>query len=80
MSGSSIVPSTLECEARICSSSVEPARGRPTMKIGSGRSQPQPRRAAKNSAVQTSFCKRVLRSIGAILKRLSAFFSALPRS
>ncbi len=34
MSASSIVPSTCECEARICSSSVEPARGRPTMKIG----------------------------------------------
>ena len=36
MSCNSIVPSTLEWLARICSISVEPARGRPTMKIGSG--------------------------------------------
>jgi len=34
MFASSIVPSTFECEARICSMSVEPARGSPTMKIG----------------------------------------------
>ena len=48
MSASSIVPSTWECEARICSSRVEPARGRPTMKIGSrirrSRSPGAPRR------------------------------------
>ena len=31
-----MVPSTCECEARICSSSVEPARGSPTMKMGAG--------------------------------------------
>ena len=35
MSGSSIVPSTCEWLDRICSIRVEPARGRPTMKIGS---------------------------------------------
>ena len=40
MSGSSIVPSTAEWLERICSISVEPARGRPTMKIGSGAGQP----------------------------------------
>ena len=36
MSGSSIVPSTCEWLARICSIRVEPARGMPRMKIGSG--------------------------------------------
>ena len=56
MSASSIVPSTCECEARICSSSVDPARGRPTMKIGDGSSQPQPCRCSKNSRVQSSIC------------------------
>ena len=40
MSGSSDVPSTWLCDERICSISVEPARGMPTMKIGSGASQP----------------------------------------
>ena len=47
MSGSSMVPSTSEWLDRICSSSVEPARGRPTMKIGSADPAPQPARAAK---------------------------------
>ena len=49
MSGSSIVPSTCEWLARICSISVEPARGRPTMKIGSGASQPAPVRARRRT-------------------------------
>ena len=40
MSGSSIVPSTSEWLERICSTSVEPARGSPTMKIGSGVRRP----------------------------------------
>ena len=48
MSGSSDVPSTRLWLERICSSSVEPARGMPTMKIGSGDSQP-PGRSAKAS-------------------------------
>ena len=33
ISGSSLVPSTMEWLARICSSRVEPERGRPTMKV-----------------------------------------------
>ena len=49
-----------ECEARICSSRVEPERGRPTMKMGSGFRTPQPRRLAKNSRVHTSICCCVL--------------------
>ena len=51
MSGSSWVPSTWLWLARICSMSVEPERGRPTMKIGSGRGQPPPARAAKKLAL-----------------------------
>jgi len=39
-SGSSIVPSTCEWLERICSTSVEPARGSPTMKMGSGVGRP----------------------------------------
>jgi hypothetical protein len=48
---------------------VEPERGRPTMKMGSGFCAPQPTRLAKNSAVQTSICWRVLFSmiLGAII-------------
>ena len=34
--GIASLPSTCEAEARICSSNVDPARGRPTMNIGSG--------------------------------------------
>ena len=34
MSASSIVPSTWECEERICSMRVEPDLGNPTMKMG----------------------------------------------
>ena len=62
ISASSIVPSTCECEARICSRRVEPARGSPTMNIGSSRSKPVPRRLAKNSRVQTVSCWRAERS------------------
>ena len=40
MSGNSDVPSTLLCDDRICSIRVEPARGMPTMKIGSRASHP----------------------------------------
>ena len=50
MSGSSWVPSTWLWLARICSTNVEPERGRPTMKIGSGADDPCPARAAKNWA------------------------------
>jgi hypothetical protein len=49
MCGSSWVPSTWLWLARICSISVEPERGRPTMKIGSVRGQPCPAWAAKNA-------------------------------
>ena len=58
MSGSSIVPSTMEWLARICSSSVDPARGRPTMKMGSGAGQPSPARAAKNPFVSRRWLRR----------------------
>jgi hypothetical protein len=54
ISGSSIVPSTCEWLDRICSISVEPARGRPTMKIGSAHRVPCPARSAKNSRVYTA--------------------------
>jgi hypothetical protein len=49
ISGNSMVPSTAEWLAKICSISVEPARGNPTMKIGSGASAP-------NSALATICC------------------------
>jgi hypothetical protein len=65
MSGSSRVPSTCEWLARICSSSVDPARGSPTMKTGSREGQPAPARAAKNYRVKSArvrSTRRVLRS------------------
>ena len=43
--------------------SVDPERGNPTMKIGSGSGAPTPARAVKNSAVHTSICLRVLLSV-----------------
>src|SRR5271155_5061643 len=46
MFGSSIVPSTCEWLARICSIRVEPERGRPTMKIGASGRTPAPARGA----------------------------------
>ena len=47
-----MVPSTKEWLAKICSSRVEPARGKPTMKIGSEAGWPQPWQAWKRSRVQ----------------------------
>jgi hypothetical protein len=58
MSCNSIVPSTAEWLARICSTKVEPERGSPTMKIGSGAVAPQPCRSAKNSAVNVARARR----------------------
>ena len=52
MSGSSMVPSTCEWLARICSTSVEPERGRPMTKIGSGAVAPVPRRSANKAGVK----------------------------
>jgi len=52
MFGSSMVPSTHEWLARICSTSVDPERGRPTMKIGASLGSPLPARAAKNAPVK----------------------------
>src|SRR5260221_14409461 len=49
MTGSSIVPSTWECEERICSMRVEPDLGSPRMKMGDRSLHPTPCRAAKNS-------------------------------
>ncbi len=54
-SGSSCVPSTCEWVARICSMSVEPERGNPTTKIGSGAGQPTSGAPAKNSRVKSFF-------------------------
>src|SRR6185503_15699796 len=59
MSASSIVPSTCGWLDRICSSSVEPERGRPTMKIGSGALAPCPARAAKNCGVNSACMRRI---------------------
>ena len=75
---SSCVPSTWECEARICSSRVEPERGNPTMNMESASGEPTPRRAAKNSAVHTAICSRVLFSMISGRYRLCARFKALP--
>ena len=50
---------TCGCEARICSTSVVPERGMPTMKIGSRAGEPAPRREAKNSAVNVSLERRM---------------------
>ena len=79
MSGSSCVPSTWLCEARICSISVEPARGNPTTKIGSRLATPQSSRAAKKAGVQVAICRAVLVSKISGRYRLSARWSALPR-
>ena len=78
--GSSCVPSTCEWDARICSSRVDPERGNPTTKMGSGSGAPKPRRRAKKSAVQTSICRRVLFSMMSARYLLSARLSALPLS
>ena len=53
----------LRCaRTRICSTRVEPARGIPTMKIGSGASQPPPARA-NTSAVNSSMHRSTVRVI-----------------
>ena len=52
MFGSSMVPSTCEWLARICSTSVEPERGSPTMKIGAALGSPLPACAAKKLGVE----------------------------
>ena len=51
ISGNSIVPSTIEWLAKICSISVDPARGIPMMKIGSVRRRRGHRVRRKNSGV-----------------------------
>ena len=74
------MPSTCEWEARICSISVDPERGRPTMKMGSESGAPTLARCAKNYAVQISLCWRVLISEYSRRYRLSFRFNVLPRS
>ncbi len=59
MSGSSIVPSTAEWVARICSTRVEPALGNPTMKIGAVEAAPPPSRAEKKASVNIAFARRI---------------------
>ena len=51
--GSSWVPSTIECDASICSVSVDPALGNPSMKIGSLSLQPQSFFISNKSLEQT---------------------------
>ncbi len=60
MSGSSIVPSIWLWLAKICSMSVDPARGMPMMKIGSGAEHPKPSRCAKNSRVIISMLRSTM--------------------
>ena len=55
MSGSSAVPSTWLWDDRICSSRVDPARGMPTIKMGSG--APQPPCLESTSAVNCSMLR-----------------------
>ena len=57
-----MVPSTREWLARICSISVEPERGRPTMKMGAGLGSPLPARAAKNDASKKARMRAARRS------------------
>jgi hypothetical protein len=72
---SSCVPSTCECEARICSSRVEPERGRPTMKIGS-RSGSAPAVARREEIARADLdLQAVLRSMA----RPIAAFGSLQR-
>jgi hypothetical protein len=63
MSGSSIVPSTREWLASICSMRVEPARGIPRMKIGSLARQRRPERASKKAGVNKATLRSTWRSI-----------------
>ena len=52
--GNSSVPSIIEWDARICSISVEPALGKPNIKIGSLVSQPPVPISLKNKSSHTS--------------------------
>ncbi len=56
MLGSSMVPSTREWLARICSTRVEPERGSPTMKIGAGSGSPLPARRQRMQGRKTREC------------------------
>ena len=80
MSGSSIVPSTWLWLDNICSTSVEPERGNPTMKIGSGAGQPPSPIVARNGAVKVA----VAAAISALKSSASCAIIArrrrLPRS
>ena len=78
MFGSSIVPSTCEWLARICSTRVEPERGRPTMKIGARLGSPLPARSAKNVALKKVRMRSLRRSKCSISNGASRRRSALP--
>ena len=54
MFGSSSVPSIIECDANICSIRVEPALGKPRIKIGSFVLHPPSPRFLKKSSLHTS--------------------------
>ena len=55
MSSSSRVLSIAGWLDRIWATSVDPERGRPTMKIGSGAWTPHPSRALKKAGVKSAF-------------------------
>jgi hypothetical protein len=70
----------LRCEwlARICSTSVEPERGRPTMKIGARLGSPASARPAKNAASKNARIRSQRRSNLSISNGASRRRSALP--
>ncbi len=80
MLGSSEVPSTAGWLARICSMSVDPARGMPTMKIGAVETWPDDARRSKNSRVKRSFSRRMRAVLSARSNGSLSRCSALPRS
>ena len=73
-----MVPSTAEWLDRICSSNVEPARGRPTMKIGSPDGAPADLRAEKKSAVYCRLQRPTYRVFSSARKGCSVLRIALP--
>ena len=72
------MPSTCECDASICSSSVEPARGKPTIKIGSGAWHPFA--LSKLDCVKAVCCAFNAVSVRAISNFRVCFFNLLPLS
>ena len=80
MLGSSMVPSTCEWLASICSIKVDPARGRPTTKIASGAGYPKPLRSAMNCEVKSALERLTSALLSLGLYPTFANLSALPNS